>query len=49
MWTVATGSLDHVLEGHTLPVNALAVSADGSTLVTAGQDGTVRSWPLPPG
>jgi len=39
----------HQFVGHTDAVNALAVSPDGKTLATAGQDGTVRSWEVATG
>jgi cytochrome c len=35
-----------VLEGHTAPVVALAVSPDGKTLASASWDHTARLWPL---
>ncbi|AGY57456.1 serine/threonine-protein kinase [Gloeobacter kilaueensis JS1] len=34
------------LEGHTQPVSALAVSADGTKLASGGSDRTVRLWNL---
>lgn len=34
------------LLGHDRPVSAIL--ADGTTLLTAGEDGQLRSWPLPP-
>jgi WD40 repeat protein len=33
-----------ILQGHEGPVHALLFSPDGETLVSAGKDGTVRSW-----
>jgi WD40 repeat protein len=47
VWDVASGTLRAELRGHTMPVNGLALSADGATVFTASQDGTVRSFPLP--
>ena len=35
-----------VIEGHTQSVNGVAFTPDGSALVTAGYDATVRIWPL---
>lgn len=37
-------ALVRVLTGHTDAVRAVAWSADGTQLVTAGRDGTLRSW-----
>jgi hypothetical protein len=35
------------LSGHRGPIVALAGAADGRTLSSAGDDGTVRRWPNP--
>ncbi len=41
--------LDRVLTGHDGPVQSVAFSRDGTTLVSGGVDGTVRVWRLPGG
>lgn len=47
LWPAAPGSRpDRVLEGHTEPVAALALSPDGAWLASASWDGTARVWPL---
>jgi cytochrome c len=46
IWTPGNARPDAVLEGHTAPIVALAVSADGATLASASWDQTVRLWPL---
>jgi WD40 repeat protein len=43
IWTVDDGS-KVVLAGHIGEIKDLAFNADGSTLATAGDDGTVRLW-----
>jgi len=46
IWTPGNARPDAVLEGHSAPIVALAVSADGATLASASWDQTVRLWPL---
>src|SRR5882757_9520569 len=42
IWTSGRAQPDAVLEGHTAPIAALAVSPDGATLASASWDHTVR-------
>ena len=46
IWTAGRAEPDAVLEGHTAPIAALAVSPDGATLASASWDQTLRLWPL---
>jgi cytochrome c len=46
IWTAGNAQPDVVLEGHTAPIAALAVSPNGTTLASASWDQTVRLWPL---
>jgi WD40 repeat protein/tRNA A-37 threonylcarbamoyl transferase component Bud32 len=40
----ATGAMQTILRGHTAPVFQLRFTADGQTLVTASEDGAVKTW-----
>ncbi len=46
IWTPGATMPSAVLEGHTAPVVALAVSGDGTMLASASWDHTARIWPL---
>jgi cytochrome c len=46
LWREGSALPDTVLEGHTAPIVALAVSPDGAWLASAAWDHTVRLWPL---
>lgn len=46
IWTAGNTMPDTVLEGHTAPISALAISPDGATLASVSWDQTVRLWPL---
>ena len=46
IWRSGAADPEHVLEGHTAPVVALAASPDGKTLASASWDRTIRLWPV---
>ena len=49
MWDVATGELLRTLQGHTGPVNAVALTPDGNTAVSSSDDNTLRVWDVATG
>ena len=44
LWDVTTGNELTTLDGHTATVKTLGFSADGKTLVSASEDGTILLW-----
>ena len=41
-WSLASGQIVNTFEGHTNCVNAVAISADGKTVVSASDDKTIK-------
>lgn len=46
VWNLKNRKCEAILEGHVSVVRGLAVTEDGSTLVSAGRDQVVNIWPL---
>jgi WD40 repeat protein len=44
IWNWRTGERLFLLSGHTAPINAIALSADGQYLVSGSRDRTVKVW-----
>jgi WD40 repeat protein len=47
--TIADGKVVKTLEGHTGPVNGVAFTKDGASVVSASEDKTVRVWSIATG
>jgi WD40 repeat protein len=46
LMNIQTGMPIRVLKGHEFPVTGMAITADGSTLVSSSMDGTIRTWDI---
>lgn len=46
LWDVSTGNVIRRFQGHTQRINAVALNGEGSIMVTASYDKTVRIWDL---
>ena len=44
LWRVSDGKLLHTLTGHKSKLLVVAFSADGTTLISASEDGGVHRW-----
>jgi WD40 repeat protein len=49
LWDTANGSLIRAFEGHTYPVNSLALSSGSHTLLIGSDDRTARLWDITTG
>ena len=44
IWDAATGKIEHVLFGHTMPAWGVAFSPDGKRLASSADDATIKVW-----
>jgi WD40 repeat protein len=44
LWEFSSGELERTLEGHTGAINSIALSPDGTLLLSSDSDGLVRLW-----
>ncbi|MDA0209522.1 MAG: WD40 repeat domain-containing protein [Cyanobacteria bacterium FC1] len=49
VWDLTTGQALRTLDGHTLPILALAIAPDNQTLLSTGHDRTLHLWNLQTG
>jgi WD40 repeat protein len=49
VWNLMTGEIERTLQGHTGPVNAMAVTPNGRHVVSSSYDSTLRVWDLKDG
>ncbi|MEH1935828.1 MAG: hypothetical protein V7L14_19455 [Nostoc sp.] len=49
MWNLATGKLKFTLKGHSEVVNALVITPNQQTIVSASSDNTIKIWNLATG
>ena len=49
LWDLKTGTCVRTFKGHTQEVRSIAITADGSCLVSAGADSNIRLWKLETG
>ncbi len=47
VWDAATGQEKLALKGHTSRLTSVAFSTDGTRIVSASHDGTVKIWEVP--
>lgn len=48
IWEIGSGQLLGELSGHAGTVTGLAISSDGTLLISISEDGTIRLWGIPP-
>jgi serine/threonine protein kinase len=49
LWNLRTGHNVRAWYGHSGPVRALSFTPDGRRVISGGQDGAIRIWPVQPG